>query len=214
MADDTDDWPIYNIGSKDHLHAVGVLVANWALVEQSYQVLIQYTFHPDIGLGLRVNELLGNESKWALIADETIKRAEPQFEPHIAYFLKCAAICKENRNAVAHAKFGADQDPEFITLDKGRDRRKAKLKLYRFSVVAIREMADEVHSVANYGMQIWGLMEVSRARKQTPKLRLPDHFVLASQVPLLAKPPQPRKWNLRSQERIEDVQPPPRSSQE
>ena len=178
----------------------------------SYQCLIQFMFPGNIGMALRVNELLGNQGKWQLIADECPSRTEPQFEDHIGHFLKCAAICKENRNAVAHAHFIAANEPEFAVLHKGRDRKKGRSRIYRFDLITLREMADETHAIAEYGHHIWALMELARTAEAHPSA-VPPPMLAAVKVPLLGKPPQPRKWDQRSQERIQDTQPPPQSSQ-
>jgi len=36
-----DNWPNYSLGPKEHLHAVGVLIAAWEHVEIAYQTLVQ-----------------------------------------------------------------------------------------------------------------------------------------------------------------------------
>lgn len=201
----SDAWPPYKIGSRDHLHAVGVLIANWAEVEQSYQTLFQFMFSGQFNLGIRTFELLGNDGRAALIREECTAQAQPQFEDHLSHFLKCAAICKENRNAIAHAHFLPSQDPEFVVLDKGRDRAASQMKFYRFTVEAIRAMADETYVVAHYGREIWVYMELARTAAHGGFV--PPHFAVAAQTPPLIKPPQPSKWNLRSQARAQEVQP-------
>lgn len=199
------NWPTYNIGSKDHLHAVGVLVANWTTIEKVYSALFQFIFHGNFQPGMRAFELLGNSSRATLIREECFKVASPQFHKHIEYFLKCAAICKDNRNAVAHAHFVAPQNPAFAILDKGRSRDGNSIKFYRFTVSAIQEMADETHAVAMYGWHMLALMEVARAAPYNTSI--PQHFVESARVPLLNRPTQPREWNLRSQAPEQEVQP-------
>jgi hypothetical protein len=48
-----DNWPNYSLGPKEHLHAMGVLIAAWTHVETAYQALLQLVFPQHIKAGNR-----------------------------------------------------------------------------------------------------------------------------------------------------------------
>lgn len=199
MANDLpDEWPPYlNRGRyTKHMHAVGVLIANWATVEGAYQALFQHLFFWNFQLGLRSFELLGNQGRWELL-NEIGPQAAPEFAEHIHHFLKCAAICKENRNAVAHADYQNGPSDEIIRLLKGRNKDRTALRDYHFSVESIRQMADETHGTAMYGMLIFAHLEMKRTAPDGTIPR-PDGPPLFVRLPSLQKPPVPKKWDLHS----------------
>lgn len=191
-AEPNDDWPTYKSGAsyKKHFHAVGVLVANWSMIERAYEALFQFMFQGNIKLSQRSFELLGNQSRWQLISDICGELTTPEQAEHIQHFLRCAAICKENRNAVAHADYQNGPDEETIRLLKGRNKADDSVRDYHFNVASIRQIADEAHLVGEYGFLIF--LHLESARVIPPEHRATLH------LPLLYKPPVPKKWDLHS----------------
>jgi hypothetical protein len=63
-------WPTYDIGSHDHLHAVGVMIAAWNMVETAFQVFIQLVFPNYMKAGLHTFELLGYDERVKLIRSQ------------------------------------------------------------------------------------------------------------------------------------------------
>jgi hypothetical protein len=71
MTSTDGEWPPYDdLGSRDHLHAIGVIAAAWNFMESVYQAFTQLIFPFHIRPSIRVFELLGNDSRWQLIQDE------------------------------------------------------------------------------------------------------------------------------------------------
>jgi hypothetical protein len=205
MAQTEGEWPPYHLGSRDHLHAVGVIVAAWNDLERAYGAMIQMLMPHNIGAAIQISELLGNESRLAFIREQSEKLLSKEHADHVAYFLTCAAICKENRNAIVHADMARIAPGEtVIMLSKGRDLKQDRLKQYWFEVPALRQMADEIHATSTYGMLIFAHVTIDRVRPTVPE---PMRTTLA--LPSLDKPPQPRKWHLHSLPNPAEVPPPP-----
>lgn len=189
-------WPAYSIGSKDHLHAVGVLVANWNEVERAYQCLIQYAFLGNVKLALRTFELLGNDQRMAFIRQECIPLATGEFAEHLNHFLACAGRCKENRNAIAHANFNYTADVSLLKIDRGRSKDGNSVPQYNFELSELRKIADEIHAVAEYGIRIWMALEILRTNHAVGGV--PPHAAATLLLASPGKPAQPRKWSHRS----------------
>jgi hypothetical protein len=95
------EWPAYNIGSREHMHAIGILIAAWNSVEDAYQCFTQLVFPNHMKAGIQVFELMRNDERVKLIRSELpsiILKVEYDL---VDYFLKCANICKQNRNSIA-----------------------------------------------------------------------------------------------------------------
>jgi hypothetical protein len=89
MTSTDGEWPSYDdLGSKDHLHAIGVIAAGRSFIETQYQAFTQLIFHHHIKASIRVFELLGNDSRWQLIRDE-LALSLPERESDLVFaFLK------------------------------------------------------------------------------------------------------------------------------
>jgi hypothetical protein len=181
-----------------------VLVANWQRVESAYQALFQIMAEGKIEFAFHAFDLLGNDSRAALIRMHFPKVAGQFYAESIDHFLACAATCKDNRNAIAHASYEPDQDPAVLTATKGLDKARTKARRYRFTLEGLREMADHTAITAAYGLSIYTHYTLIRALPT-----LPEHLAesVRSQIPSLDKPPLPRRWYLHSQELPEDAQP-------
>ena len=201
-----ENWPVYyRDGLADHFHAVGVLVAAWQHVEDSYHALFQTMGQNDPKFALFAFDLLGNDSRAQMLGKHFPEACGIQYQEPIDHFLKCAAICKENRNAIAHSSFSSDQDPNLLLISKGLDSKRERVRQYRFSLASLREMADHTYVTAGYGLAIFAHVTIVRAaingdtewRKK-----------LLAQLPSLDKPPLPRKWVLHNQEPPQGAPPP------
>jgi hypothetical protein len=155
-------------------------------------------------------ELMGNESRWQFIHDECARYLDPEETIHVLHFLKCAAICKENRNAVAHAKVKPTGNG-LLNLEKGRTKPDNLPRHYWLDVLALRQMADETYATSRYGGDIvrYALSRRFQAPPEFQKIR-----AALGQLTLPERPPLPRKWHLHSRPNPEDAAHQPQSSPE
>lgn len=196
------EWPSYRIGPKDHLHAVGVLVAAWNQIERTYsaffQLILPWENH-------KIFEVLGNDSRWHMINDLVAARVDPDEAEAVRFFLKCAAICKENRNAVAHAEIDNPYKGDIIRLMKGLNKERTATREYWFTLESLRAMADDCFLTSTYGLNVWSSIHTRRMT------HLPPEEQAKWLVALPPKFPQPRKWDQHSREEPQAAQPQPQS---
>jgi hypothetical protein len=212
MTSTDGEWPPYDgFGSKDHLHAIGMIAAIWTSIERRYQAFIQLLFPTNVKAAVKIFELLGNEGRWGLIHDELAPTLPPVEADLVEYFLKCAAICKENRNAVMHAHIFIVEDPNNIGMNK-LSSGTGITKQYQFDISAIRAIADDAHNTQQFGLNLWASISLRMSNEfWAQQGTQPQAF-----LPLPRKPVQPRKWDLRSLKHQSDDQlqpePPPKLS--
>jgi hypothetical protein len=176
-----------------HMLAIGAIVAAWTHIEVTYHGFIMMLI-PDKHVALRVYELLGNESRWALVRDELPAKLHSDAErDRLQHFLKAAAICKENRNAVAHAEYVASDKPDTLIAYRGRSKDLTRHRFHELPLEALHAIKSEIQDTAMYGVKLY----LALAFRGEPDSPLPD------------KPPLPRKWDLRSPPIPQDDPPPP-----
>jgi hypothetical protein len=205
-------WPHYQRDEQaDHMHAMGVLVTNWQIVEDAYHALFQLMNPGNVSFAFHAFDMLGNDSRAELIRAEFARVVGAEYQEPIQHFLTMAAISKENRNAIAHASYGPDSNPDIVNARKGLDKTRTSVKQYRFTVAGLREMADHTAITAGYGMRIFSRITMQQALAGAEWPREASDSLRAA-LPLLDKPPLPRKWHLHSQPLPEIAPPQPEPS--
>jgi hypothetical protein len=188
MTSTDGEWPPYDdFGSKDHLHAIGVIAAGWNFIETRYQAFTQLIFPHHPKASIRVFELLGNEGRWQLIRDELAPSLPESESELLLHFLKAAAICKENRNAVVHAQFFIVEDPNLLGLGKGRTKTLDAIRRYSFDVSSLRAIADEIREVGWFGLNLFASIQVRVSNESWLQAGVATRF----SFPLPEKPPLP-----------------------
>ena len=197
-----------NIGSHDHLHAVGVMIAAWNMVETAFQAFIQLVFPYHMKAGIHTFELLGNDERVKLIRSQLADIATKEEQDLLEYFIKSADICKVNRNILAHASYPNQPPGDRIMITKGTSKDRSTINTITLDVSAVREMADATYSIAAFGFDLWS----------TINLRLSNAYWIARGVTpkffpsLPGKPSLPRKWE-QVRDGLKPDLPQPRSSQ-
>jgi len=153
----SEKWPLYEIGSHDHLHAVGVTIAAWNQIETVHQALIQLIFPQHMRAGLHVSELLGYDTKVKLIRTNLADIATKQELELLEVFFKHANICKDYRNILCHAEYPNQPPGELIMMVNGASKDRSTIDLLRFTVPGIQEMADATYLTAAFGFNLWRL---------------------------------------------------------
>jgi hypothetical protein len=209
MTASIEEWPPYHVGTRDHLHAIGVIIASWNQVEVCYQAFIQQIYPHNMKSAVRVFQILNNEQRVRLIRDELISSLPQNQADLVAHFLTMANICYANRNALAHATPHNIAEDDKLRISQGTGKNNIG-KQYLFSLDALKEMADTTYDTFTFGISVFGMIQMSRAindflaQGKIP----PSHF----RIPSLPETPSlPRSWD-----QIREIpiphQPPPRSS--
>jgi hypothetical protein len=186
-----DNWPNYSVGPKEHLHAMGVLIAAWTHVETAYQALLQLVFPQHNKAGIHAFELLSLDGWYKLIRAHFPDFATAEEMELIEYFMKSSNICKENRNVIAHAGHPNQVAASTIMMTGKVSKDRSSLDLIYFDLLSLREMADATYTTANFGLNLWSAINrrLTNASLQAQGLA-PKFF---SSLP--EKPPLPRKWD-------------------
>ena len=116
MNSSPEEWPSYHIRTRDHLHAIGVLIAAWNEVEKCYQAFIQQIFPSNIKSTF---QLLNNDQRIKLIIDELITILPENEAYRVEHFLKMANICYKNRNVFANATSHSAAENDKLRISKG-----------------------------------------------------------------------------------------------
>ncbi len=185
------------------MHVIGVLIAAWNSIEADYQAFIQLIFPFHMKAGIETFELLGNDERIKLIRAELPEKLLEDEVSLLEYFFTSANICKENRNVIAHAHYGNQPSGEDILLSRSR----GQLRVFTFSISAVREMADSTHATAKFGLDIWSAINLRLSNKALAQRGIAPTFF----QPLPEKPPRPRKWD-QIREAPKPPRPPPGSS--
>jgi hypothetical protein len=191
---ETPDWPAYRVASDEHLAAIGAFVAAWNEIEGVYQAFIQNLYPHDLKLAIRTFELLGNESRSELIRDSLARYVRPDEYEETLYFLKCASICKDNRNVVVHAHYSPSSSANHIFIATGLDKSRKFVRTHYISLIGLREMADAARITASFGLNVWAAISFRRVY-ENPSTIESARRILASRLALPDRPPQPRKWD-------------------
>ena len=184
-------WPDYHIGSHDHLHAVGVLIAAWNMIESAYEAQIQLVFPLHRMAGYRAFELLSNDGRIKLIREGLSDILNVDEKAYFEYFFKSSNICRTNRNVLAHSSYFGQPSDTVLTLTTTNNRLQSAQPISAFSLISIKEMADATYRVAQFGFRMF--ITISSRR---------GHELLRSQGSMVGLPPAlpekptlPRSWD-------------------
>jgi hypothetical protein len=202
-------WPLYDLGSHDHLHAIGVMIAAWNQVETVYQTFIQLIFPDHMAAGIHVYELLGNDERAKLIRAHLPSIATNEEFGLVDHFLTYANICRVYRNILAHSGYANQPPDDLIRLTRGSSKDRKTLTSVQFSVAGIREMADTTYIAAQFGFAVWSAIQLRLSNESWAAKGVVPQFSLS----LPEKPPLPRSWD-QIRANPKPAQPPPQSSPE
>lgn len=184
----SDHWPSYNIGTGDHLHAIGVLISAWNEVEVCFQAFIQQIFPNHLKAGIRTFELLGYDQRLKLIRSDLFPQLTDEETDRVEHFFKCSNICKENRNIIAHAQHHATSEEGKLRLTTQSANSSAQ---FLVSLDGLREMADSAQETFTFGLSVWSVIQLRLSNDAWVKQGVPPRFF----QPLPQKPALPRSWD-------------------
>jgi hypothetical protein len=191
-----EDWPAYDIGPKEHIHALGVVSLNYNLFEGALWLIFERYLGID---GLFFFEKLGNSDRVAAMQQILHREPEREVQELIVHLAKFFAICTENRNNLMHAQhnFGA-RIAERLVVQK-RSKRDVPLT-FSMRLDTLRQVADQMHAGTSFLIGIDKYLH-SRAShdnpnstetylKAMPRLPLPDAPKLPRKLEPLGPPKQ------------------------
>jgi hypothetical protein len=197
MNNPPEEWPSYHIGTRDHLHAIGVLIATWNLVENCYQAFIQLIFQSNIKSAVRTFQILNNDQRIKLIRDELITTLPENEADRVEHFLTMANICYKNRNVFAHATSHSIAENDKLRISKGAGKGRDNIGAqYLFSLDYLKEMADSTHETFMFGINVWSAIQFRQTiDSYLAQGRPPPPFLLLHVPSLPEKPSLPRSWD-------------------
>jgi hypothetical protein len=158
MNNPLEEWPPYHIGTSEHLHAIGVLIATWNEVENCYQAFIQQIFPLNVKSAVRTFQILNNDQRVRLIRDELITVLPGKEAGCVEHFLNMANICYQNRNVFSHATSHSAAENDKLRISKGTGKDNIGDQ-YLFSLDYLKEMADSTHETFTFGINVWGTIQ-------------------------------------------------------
>lgn len=187
----TDEWPPYHDGLRDHLHAIGVLLANWNKVEFVLHWYVYAIFPSNLQSGQRVFEQLKHDGREKFIKTEVEIIGSSDEKELVSYFFECVNIIKDNRNLFAHNDYLPITSADMVLIAKKINKSNPSMKqISTFSVLSLREMADAANTFADFGLNLVSAIQVRLAKERAQKAGLHEYM----HFPLPKKPPRPRKW--------------------
>jgi hypothetical protein len=189
------DWSgdYYGPGLADHMHALGVVAANYNSLEMLlYSLFCEYLGRSD------ESALLFSQFKNNYRID-TLKAALKAYESDSAvaeamqYFVKCFNICSDNRNLLMHSLVNeVDLNATELNLRKSSRSNPEKFTQLKFAVSPIRRVADDIWSVEYYGGDLFFYLLTRRGemKPDEPHARttLPEKPALPDNLSLLLQP--------------------------
>ena len=141
------EWPDYLVGaSRDHIYAIGVLIANWNdLEEQFIWLLWELIDSPRAAESLTSS--LNNSERFELLKSLAFDKIEEEDRDLINQAVSYTSICNQNRNIVAHASFSTVEFEKQMFATKRKSGKGTEKSHYRFSVDELRQAADQTMEV-------------------------------------------------------------------
>jgi hypothetical protein len=192
MNDSLEEWPSYHVGTRDHLHAIGVLIATWNQVETCYQAFIQQIYPLNMKSAIRVFQILNHDGRIRLIRDELITCLPGNEADCVEHFLTMANICYQNRNVFAHATSHSMAENDKLRISKGTGKDNIGAQ-YLFTLEDLKEMADSTHKTFSFGINVFAAIQTRQVIDShlAQGRQLPSFHAL----PLPEKPSLPRSWD-------------------
>jgi hypothetical protein len=227
------EWPepSYSLDPRDHIHALGVISANYSLLENTLgHFFRQYTNLPQ-QTSLNLFAKLGNELRITTITDALKESNHPaEIKDGIEYFLRAFRTIFIARNILMHASpLGQPTYPDLeplqipITLEKRTKKSPARFQLYEPTLSSLRGIADSARAFRAYGSRLSAHIMCHYEKNQLEEILAKQVDKSSRQIALDSiqelghalpdKPPQPTPLTPHSAEAPEAPPSPPESSQ-
>lgn len=201
----------YHPALQDHMHALGVVAANYNHLEFAMHALFWQLSGLDVTVAMHLLSDLSNNKKRldTLRRFVKAKEADSAVKDLLDHFIVGFDICAENRNFLMHGMTLDAHNSSELILKKFARNDPTKTNYMHLTVQTIRKIADEIDRFDSYGMDIY----IWRSARTTGgKFLLASGKVIEPTLP--EKPPRPDKMNLSDHPIPAPVLPPPQSSEE
>lgn len=195
----------YNPSLKDHMHALGVIAANYNDLEGQFYRLF-YVIMSDMDAGKLIFSKLNNAERME-VALKLGEHTSPTFRTLFEYFISGFGTLHENRNILMHSKAHNALDKELdishITLAKQSKRSPHENNFVSLDIQELRTIADDMANFSTFGFDLFmwrlalavgGTITWADGTSLTPTLPerplAPRKLVLSPQEAPISAPPQ------------------------
>jgi hypothetical protein len=145
----------YGPGLSDHLHALGVVAANYNSLEGILYSIFSFYFRDQERAGILFSQLRNNIRLDTLRAVAEGYESDPKVLEAVLYFSKCFHICSDNRNLLMHSIVDmVEIGDTILSLLKGAKNAPRDYKNLRFDAPTLRRTADEIWCLEHYGIDL------------------------------------------------------------
>jgi hypothetical protein len=201
----------FNPNLKEHMHALGVIAANYNELEGHFYLLFYLTLNK-----FEVGKIIFSKLNNAERIETALKLAETEpanFRDLFRYFISGYGIASENRNILMHSKahnaWPYDISVSHLTLAKPSKKSPDENNFISLDVPELRSIADDMARFGSFGFDLflWRLALLTGGI-----LTWADGDTTTPTLP--RKPPEPRRLLLSPQEVPTSAPPQPQSSGE
>jgi hypothetical protein len=180
---DKEEWPSYNVGSKDSIFALGVISANYIRLELAlidlFIAVTGFEIYPSFLLMHNAN----NTDKLRLLRDRLRETAHPEtIKDLVGHFADAFALISENRNKVMHSGLVNSQDALMLF----KHNKNVEVETCRVSVEDLRDIADSALAYSQYAQHLSAMIrprEGDIAHSDWPqKPPLPSHIIYKKSI--------------------------------
>jgi hypothetical protein len=183
----------YHPALRDHMHALGVVAANYNHLESSLFLLFyEYSHQPYTVSQYNFLHLNNNKNRLDILNRCIQHRVKNDSTELALHFVEGFGICAEKRNFLMHGMAHDALNRTELVLRKAPRNDPTRLNYMHLSAEDIRKIADEISDFSMFGIDIFMWLE---AQKTGGKLIIPAD--MKEHVPSLPKkPPLPDRLNL------------------
>jgi len=162
-------WPKYgrmDPGLKDHMQALGVLIAEFNSLELSFFLIFWHYFNDTRTQAAQIIfGRLNNQHRLELTKHyvDSLEIA-PAVKEKLSAFFKAYEICTENRNFLAHSQLHSPEassdlksllSERQITLKKPPKNDPAKINYTQLSKTELRKISEDIQSTDRFGIDLF-----------------------------------------------------------
>jgi hypothetical protein len=189
----------YNFDLYQHMHALGVIAANYNRLESGLALLL-YMFVGEAmsKAGAYLFPRLSNAERLDLLRQlYTEQITDPDFLDRLEWFVTGYGQCTENRNILMHSEphnyYSRLKALSVLELKKASKNNPGTLNFISLELNELRQVADDIDRFDDY---VFGLVLFESARRMGGKITL---FGKEIEPPLPDKPPEPIRLTLSPQ---------------
>lgn len=192
MTEDQEEaWPSYDVGIKEHAHAVGVLSFNYNTLENELlQLLALYDGAPEDVVAF-IFEKFSTDARleWLRRLVKTRRAISPAIAKALLAFCDAYKVCTDNRNLIVHSRISALWTGTSALMLSKRSRGQGKESHQDVDLKTIRRVADEVFDWAKFAHHVlFYVKRRQRSRVQKYK-RLGIQLYGPTTLPKISPPP-------------------------